>query len=116
MTSDWETVTVDDLTSGQHFYLNFTLTADTTPAPIPPVACPPELGDICNTANTEPPLHHQGLIDDDCGLIYCPAFHPECISLALSKVCDTTPCVVLGIILLVCVITLHDRIKQILFR
>ena len=96
MTSDWETVTVDDLTSGQYFYLNFTLTADTTP--VPPVACPPD--EICNTANTEPPSHHQGLIRDESGIIICPAFHPECISLAISKVCDTTPSLVLGIIFL----------------
>ena len=97
MTSDWETVTVDDLTSGQHTSLNFTVTAIQAPPIIPPTACPPE---ICNTANTEPPSHHQGLIRDESGTIICPAFHPECISLAISKVCDTTPSLVLGIIFL----------------
>ena len=35
--------------------------------------------------------------DDECGCVFCPAVTPECKSLALEKVCNTNPCLVLGI-------------------
>ena len=98
-TTAWQIVAVEDLTSGQHKTLDFTLPDDApqTLPPLPTLPCDPDNDPfgLC-TEITTPPLSVEAQCDN-CGCVRCPAVKPDCLSYA-SKMCDTDACVILGII------------------